>query len=220
MQKKKHIFVLEDNLEILKLYKNLLESLFEVSAFSEDKSFYDFVMSSEISPDLFVTDLYLDGTNVFDLCEKPEILAKLKNWPVLVVSVKDDIQTMQKCLQEWANDYLVKPFNNNELIYKCSKLAKSGESIEVDPKSFTVIFGELKSLELSAKEFQILSHLIDSHAPVDKSELIEKIWGIAYSPNILNSTLGRLRKKLKPIDHSVTVSQSGRVILERTSQDQ
>lgn len=141
---------------------------------------------------------------------------KFINWPTIVVSVKDDIDLMRNCTKIWANEYLVKPFNNNALVHKCISLAESAPTVQIDPLKMLIRLGAKESEELSSKEFRIMSYLIKHEFSTDKNILLQEIWGTAHSTNVLHTTLSRLRPKLAGIGYGIQIDESGQVLLEKS----
>ncbi len=73
-------------------------------------------------PDIIVTDLimpYRDGYNLIKVLKKEQ---KLKDIPVVILSMKDKEEDIVKGLEEGADDYIIKPFNALELVTRIKKL--------------------------------------------------------------------------------------------------
>ena len=156
--------------------------------------------------DLTVLDLGLprkDGMSV---------LSTLRNggsrMPVLVVTARDAVQDRVKGLNAGADDYLLKPFDLDELIARVHALLRRAAgtgspvlkvgSISLDPVS-RLVTQEERVVELSAREFSILEALMrKSDGVMSRSELEEAVydWDSSVGSNAIEVHLHKLRRKL------------------------
>ena len=156
--------------------------------------------------DLTVLDLGLprkDGMSV---------LSTLRNggsrMPVLVVTARDAVQDRIKGLNAGADDYLLKPFDLDELIARVHALLRRAAgtgspvlkvgSISLDPVS-RLVTQEERVVELSAREFSILEALMrKSDGVMSRSELEEAVydWDSSVGSNAIEVHLHKLRRKL------------------------
>ena len=142
-------------------------------------------------PDLVVLDLSLPGVGGLDILRRLRAAAE-RSWrrlPVIVLSGRSGEADRIVGLDLGADDYLVKPFSPGELSARVrSVLRRSGdgddvslfqpcgEGVEVDRASRQVwLCGE--PVELPAKEFDLLAHLIDNrHRVCTRAELLTAVW--------------------------------------------
>lgn len=128
--------------------------------------------------------------------------------PVLFLTAKDTIADRVKGLDLGADDYLVKPFDFDELLARIRVMTrkKAGSrsniftygDLTVDTQKRTVHRGH-KEISLIPKEFSILEHLIRNQGIVLSREQLEnRIWNYEYSGNSNNIDvyMSRLRKKI------------------------
>lgn len=153
--------------------------------------------------ELILLDLMLPGLS------GEEVLAKIKDIPVIVMSAKIDINDKVKVLLGGAADYVTKPFDTKELLARISvqlRSAKTARSpvfafsdITLDTKLHKVIIGD-SEVRLTKTEYAILKILMKENPQViTKSKLLELIY--EDTPDCTESSLkvhmGNLRKKLK-----------------------
>ena len=141
-----------------------------------------------------------------------EVLQELRrrgdNTPVLFLTAKDSISDRVEGLDLGADDYLVKPFDFDELLARIRAMTRkySGNKssvfsmgdLTVDTASRKVLRGGREIL-LSAKEFAILEYLIRNKGTVLSREKIENnIWNYDYSggSNVVDVYISYLRKKI------------------------
>jgi two-component system response regulator PhoP len=165
-------------------------------------------MGMEYPLDVAVVDLGLP--------EMPgiEVICKLRaagrTFPILILTARDRWQDKVDGLEAGADDYLVKPFNNEELLARLRALVRRSAGwtqnilesgpIRLDTRSQQVEC-ENRTLELTAFEYKLLEYLI-LHAGkvISKTELAEHVYAedLERDSNVIEVVVGRLRKKLDP----------------------
>jgi len=123
------VAIVEDNNIMRYMLLNLLNEHFEVHAFEGGLPFFEWLENTEI-PDLVVTDISMPEMNGFELTANLKNSQLFKNITVIVLSGLDDSQDRIKCLQLGAEDYLMKPFNPEELLVKIQKHIKNKSDYE------------------------------------------------------------------------------------------
>jgi two-component system response regulator QseB len=156
--------------------------------------------------DVVVLDVGLPDGSGLEFLSK--IRAKSIKTPVLVLTALNKTSDRVRGLDLGADDYLVKPFEIEELCARVRALHRRHEGIAspkleiqnttLDPASHS-IFQNGKLVDLGAKEFSILQTLFErSDKVVTKSELEESLygWGEEVSSNAIEVLVHRIRKKL------------------------
>ena len=136
--------------------------------------------------------------------------------PILMLTALGEKSLVSEYLLNGANDYIVKPFNLDEVFARVtvqlrSQHASSAEeeslcfkNIQLLPATFQAVCGE-REVRLSKKEFQIFQLLLRYPKKIfTKEALFESVWEETYLPgdNTLNTHLSNLRKKLAQLDPS------------------
>ncbi|MCF8567219.1 response regulator transcription factor [Alicyclobacillus tolerans] len=129
--------------------------------------------------------------------------------PILLLTARDTVDDRVKGLDVGADDYLVKPFANKELLARVRALTRrtgnltGTENMQVGP--FVIDFSERvvkqgsRSLTLTTKEFQLLELLLRNHGKVLSKELIlDRVWGpdAEVIGNAVENYIHFLRKKI------------------------
>ncbi len=164
------------------------------------------VLSSR-KPDLILLDLMLPG-----LCGE-DLLPKIENIPVIVVSAKSDINDKVELLMSGASDYITKPFEIRELLARIKvqlRNASSGtnsemlifDNIRIDTSSHSVSV-EDKQIKLTKTEYAILRQLmLNPNQVLSKSKLLDLI--SLETSDCMESSLkvhiSNLRGKLRDAD--------------------
>jgi response regulator RpfG family c-di-GMP phosphodiesterase/signal transduction histidine kinase len=108
-----HLLVLDDNPEVLKLMKLLLENEFDLT-FSTSAS-EGLVLLREQSPDLVLCDLMMPGMDGQQFCRAVKGDDVLKHTPVILVTARSGSDLMAEGIESGADDYVTKPFSGTEL---------------------------------------------------------------------------------------------------------
>ncbi len=159
--------------------------------------------------DLIILDLMLPGKNGEDIIKE---LKQIKNVPVIITSAIGDIDKKLDLFRLGADDYVTKPFNNDELLARINvhinknssisaEIIKS-KDIELNKKTYTVTCKNI-NINLSKIEFEILKLLMQENGRVvTKSTLFDTVWDNENSAdeNTLNVHISKIRNKLKQIN--------------------
>lgn len=155
---------------------------------------------------IIVLDLNLPGISGIDLLER--MRKSGDNTPVLILSARDKVEDRVKGLSSGADDYLIKPFDINELIARIRAILnrvgiaqattlRAGDLV-MDLINRTVKRGGI-DCNLSPKEFTLLEFLIKNKNQVITSKRIaEQVWGYTFDTgtNIVNVYVNYLRKNI------------------------
>jgi DNA-binding response OmpR family regulator len=156
--------------------------------------------------DLLVLDLGLPKLSGMDLLKS--VRAKRASLPVLILTARDTVADRVAGLNAGADDYLVKPFDLDELIARLNALLRrsAGQvdltlqhgAIELTPASHQVRLAG-KDVSMSAREFSLLHTLLLHTGRVHSRELLEQTlygWGEEVESNAVEVHVHHLRKKL------------------------
>lgn len=197
----KTILVVDDDVHIGNMLEEVLvrEGYRVLRAYSGTEAL---MVISQTTPDLVLLDLMLPGLS------GEQLLPRLRELPVIVVSAKVDVEDKVSLLLGGALDYVTKPFHTKELLARIevalrrastpSALLHFGE-ITLDPAGHAVTVGA-QSLKLTRTEYAILKFLMqNSTQAVSKSRLLDRI--SVDTPDCTESSLkihvSNLRKKLR-----------------------
>ena len=133
--------------------------------------------------DLVLLDLMLPGTD--GLVVAKTIKQHQEQTRILMMTAKGQLEDKLEGFEVWADDYLVKPFDLEELVARIEALLR--RSVQKDVVSYGVlaldnlqkkIFKSWEEIKLSLKEFQILELLIrNKGVALSRLDIIEEIWG-------------------------------------------
>ena len=192
----KRILLVEDEEHLIDVIKLNLELEHYIVKVAEDgKQAIDLWESQRF--DLILLDVMLPNVDGLTVCET--IRLKDNEIPILILSAKGSSTDRIQGLKAGADDYLLKPFNLEELLLRISILIKKGEKIrQTRPEmSDQFIFGDNnidfstyifnginQTGQLTARETQLLKLLIDrKNEVVSRDTILELIWGVDVYPS-------------------------------------
>ena len=163
-------------------------------------------LASEIKPEIVTVDLGLPGLNGFEVIR---IIRSFSKVPVIVLTVRGEEGDIVRALELGADEYVVKPFGQMELIARIRALLRRQTNTGSEP----IVFGNLtldmdrkivrkasKEILLTNTEAIILKLLIGNEGKtVSYSTIAKKLWGECYpeSPDTIKVHIRHLREKIE-----------------------
>ena len=172
------------------------------------------------NPDLLLLDLMLPGIDGYEVCQQ---VRKTRDIPIIMLSAKGEVFDKVLGLKMGADDYMVKPFDANELIARVSAvLRRSGTSKSEEPNptevtdfehtgdyieyeglivnisNYTVTF-EGSNIEMPPKELELLYFLgVHPNQVFTRDQLLNQLWGYDFvgDTRTVDVHIKRLREKL------------------------
>ncbi len=200
----KKILLVEDNKEIHELIKNVLEKerYIVINAYSGTEAL---IILEKEKIDLILLDLMLPGIN------GEEIIKKIKNIPIIVISAKISKEDKINSLLIGANDYITKPFDIDELLarvkvqLRINNTSKNNDlkykEMTLNRMTHTLVLNDQK-ISLTKTEYNILQELLlEPNRVVTKSRLIELMSNdtLNFDENSLKVHISNIRKKIKQV---------------------
>ncbi len=157
-------------------------------------------------PDLVILDL---GLPKLDGLEVAKTLRESDDVPILMLTARDAVESRVEGLDAGADDYLVKPFERQELLARLRALLRRrpprGQAaitvgdLRLNPDTHEVLRGE-RPLDLTQREFELLEYLMrNERIVVSRQRLLDEVWG--YDPFSMTNTIevfvSNLRRKLE-----------------------
>lgn len=201
------IMVIDDDSYIRELVQTLLKN--EGYAIQEAVDGRDALQKlGETKVDLCVLDIMMPNMDGFEFCKHAR--RYYKDMPILMLTAKNEIGKKVKGFELGADDYLVKPFENAELVARVGALLKrykiaSSQTLQIgalimDRNSYAVTVDGQKT-DIPMKEFELLFKLASFPGRTfPRDQLIEEVWGFDFDGNerTLDVHIGRLRDRFPP----------------------
>ena len=208
----KKILIIEDEESIAELEKDYLElSGFEVEIDNDGESGLMKALQGEY--DLFVLDLMLPGIPGEIVLDKINAMMDI---PIIGVSAKTDIDSKVNLIRNGADDYITKPFDNQELLVRIEAVLRrfqkstgsnNGKMLHFKDLSLDTEAMEAKigntTIALTRYEYLILQLLMSAPSKVfTKNNIFESVWNENFigDDNAINVHIGNLRKKFANVN--------------------
>lgn len=120
---KKKILVIDDELSIRMLLENYLGKTYSVITRTDGMEGMKYLEEGNI-PDVIVADIQMPNLDGFEMLKQVRASGYYGNIPMIILSGIESSQERVNCLREGADDYLVKPFNPEELLLRITNLIK------------------------------------------------------------------------------------------------
>ena len=199
------ILLIEDVQAILKLLqRGLAYEGYMVDVATDGRNGLN--LARDHNPDLVVLDWMLPGMDGLEVCHR---LRTGGTMPILMLTAKDTIQDRVHGLDAGADDYMVKPFNLDELLARIRALLRRTQperipilkfaDLTLDTGSREATRGN-KLIQLTAKEYELLELFMRHPRQVLTREVIfDRVWGYDFGgeSNVLEVYIRYLRQKLE-----------------------
>jgi DNA-binding response OmpR family regulator len=199
------ILVVEDNDAIATSVRTMLErQKFGVTVAADGPSGLDALL--EATYDAAVVDVVLPGLDGFSICRSAREHGIAT--PVLILTARDAVEDRVRGLDAGADDYLIKPFVEDELAARLRALLRRGRL----PLHTTIAAGDLvidqggrsvsykgRPVVLAATEFRLLEYLaVNLNLVVSREQILDRVWGETFegSSNIVDVYMSAIRRKL------------------------
>jgi len=173
------------------------------------------------NPDVVILDLGLPDISGFEVLKQVRLFSTV---PILILTVRSDEVDIVKGLEWGADDYVVKPFRQMELLSRIKLVTRRRVplveeaplvcgKLRFDPGTWQLFYGE-KEINLTPTEGSIISHLMkNAGRVVTHSSLAETLWGVDYpdAADTLRVHIRRLRTKLEvdPSNPQIILTKAG-----------
>ena len=220
------LLIIEDDKNLNNSLKELLSSFGSVDVcYDGSDAIY---MTSQNIYDLIILDLMLPYVSGLDVLTN---IRKTSNVPVLILTAKITVTDKVKAFSLGADDYLTKPYHNDELIARVSALLRRTNNefrdlslsfldmrFDLQNKS---VFIKDERIDLIGKHYEILEYLVRKKDNIiTKLQLFNRIWGYDSETiwSVVEVYVSYIRKVLKPYGYNKylkTIRNSGYMWSER-----
>ena len=159
------------------------------------------------NPDLIILDWMMPGMTGVEVCRR--LRSTGVKTPVILLTAKDEVSDRVTGLDAGADDYLVKPFSIEELLARIRAHLRRTQDDETETLRFDdlsldrqtrEVFRGQRSIELTAKEFDLLEYLLSyPRQVITRDRILEEVWGYDFmgDSNIIEVYIRYLRLKLE-----------------------
>lgn len=207
----KHILVIEDELNLSRFIElELAHEGYEVTLSTDGEEGLE--LSLDHDYDCILLDLMLPELNGLEVCRR---IRKSKDTPIIMITAKGETYDKVIGLDYGADDYIVKPFEIEELLARIRATVRRQDGapandseiinmhgISIDLSAYKASIDDTE-LELTKTEYELLHLLIKNAGIVLKREqILDHVWGYnsEVETNVVDVYIRYLRNKLKPFD--------------------
>lgn len=199
------ILVVEDERDLNRIItKHLKKNNYSVDSCFDGQEALDFISYSEY--DLIITDIMMPNVDGYEFIDK--LRANKNNTPVIMLTAKDTLEDKIVGLDSGADDYIVKPFEFDELLARIRVLMRRNyglatniiqiEEVTLDlAKKQVTKSGEI--IDLTGKEYEVLEYLMKNNGSIlSRDQILNHVWDYEYegASNIVDVIIKNIRKKL------------------------
>jgi DNA-binding response OmpR family regulator len=201
-----HILVIEDEVKLARFIELELSSEgYEVAVANDGMA--GLALARESTPDLIILDWMLPGISGVEICRR--LRATGNSIPIILLTAKDEVSDRVTGLDAGADDYVVKPFSIEELLARIRAHLRRTQETNEDVLQFAdlslnrltrQVYRGKRTIELTAKEFDLLEYLLSHPRQVfSREQILEKVWGYDFmgDSNIIEVYIRYLRLKLE-----------------------
>lgn len=164
------------------------------------------ILAADNPPDLVVLDWMLPGIDGLEVCRR---LRSSNNVPILMLTARTSVNDRVQGLDAGADDYLVKPFNLDELLARIRALLRRTMPERPEKYEFSDLILDTgtrqatrinRVIDLTAKEYELLELFLRNPRQVLSREVIyDEVWGYDFGgeSNIIEVYIRYLRQKLE-----------------------
>lgn len=200
------ILIVEDEQKLIKFLRQELQYEGYEVIVAED-GVTGLTMARESHPDLILIDGMLPTLSGLEVCRRLRLAGD--RVPIILLTTKDEISDRVAGLDAGADDYIVKPFNIEDLLARLKANLRRGSEEDPDQLHFLDLSlnrrtREIKrgdrTIELTATEYDLLEYLISHPRQVlTRDQILERVWGYDFGgdSNIIEVYVRYLRLKLE-----------------------
>ena len=197
------ILVVEDERDLNRIItKHLKKNNYSVDSCFDGQEALDFISYSEY--DLIITDIMMPNVDGYEFIDK--LRANKNNTPVIMLTAKDTLEDKIVGLDSGADDYIVKPFEFDELLARIRVLMRRNyglatniiqiEEVTLDlAKKQVTKSGEI--IDLTGKEYEVLEYLMKNKGSIlSRDQILNHVWDYEYegASNIVDVIIKNIRK--------------------------
>ena len=185
------VLIIDDDKDISELISLILKKENIESTIINDSVYALDVINSKFDYDLILLDIMMPELSGTELCLK---IRDKVNVPIIFISAKSETVDKIVGYEIGGDDYITKPFDNTELLLKVKSYLRFNKKSNINVKDNVISIGEIrlnkdsfevtkndKRVDLSTREFELLSYLMENAGIVlSKEQIFQAVWGGEY----------------------------------------
>ncbi|WP_078394589.1 response regulator transcription factor [Shouchella patagoniensis] len=213
------ILIIDDDVNIRRLIAiQLKQKGYHTIDVPEAKEALEIINHPDNNIELAIVDVMMPGMDGFTLTS---ILSKEYEIPVILLTAKGQLQDKERGFMSGSDDYIVKPFEIKELIFRVAVVLRRNKklinkisvgNVQINRETYELEVDDQIYI-IPLKEFEIIAILMEHiKRPVSREYLLEEVWGLELgTEQSLNTHINRIRERLK-LSHATLIIKTLRGI--------
>lgn len=164
--------------------------------------------------DIIISDIMMPGMNGYRFCEEVRVFSEV---PFLMITAKSDQSDIIQGFRVGTDDYLVKPFDPTEMVFRVKSLLRRANisteketnlgNLRLQHRTYH-LYSKTQSVELKMKELELLQILATRIGQIfTRDQLIERVWGFGYEGNdrTLDVHIRKLREHFETLEANLSI---------------
>lgn len=204
------VLIVEDHNDLRKYISETLSENFRIIESQNGKD--GLLKADDIIPDIIISDVMMPEMDGYVFCKKIKTNEKTNHIPVILLTAKASTEDKLEGLELGADDYIVKPFNNEELKLRVKNLVKSREQLRRKFTSEMIL--KPASVVVPSAQVQFIERL----KKIIEENLEEESFGVDPLSEKMSMSRSQLHRKLKAITNQTTTEFIRNFRLQRAAQ--
>jgi signal transduction histidine kinase/CheY-like chemotaxis protein len=205
------LLIVDDNEDIRSYVSSIFESDYKIIEAMNGKD--GLLKAKEHIPDLIISDLMMPEMDGFEFCKQIKSDQKTSHIPIIMLTAKANIESRIEGLELGADDYLIKPFNSNEIKARVRNMILIREKIK---NYFTQKVIDLKPNEIKVSSSDEI--FIRKIKQVVENNIANSQFNVEQFSNEMDMSMVQLRRKIKALTSQTIVEFIRMYRLERAAQ--
>lgn len=208
------ILVVEDERDLNRVItRHLKKNNYSVDSCFDGQEGLDFISYNKY--DLIITDIMMPNVDGYEFIEK--LRNNKNNTPVIMLTAKDTLEDKIVGLDSGADDYIVKPFEFDELLARIRVLMRRNYGLATNVIQIEDIVLDISKkqvtkskelINLTGKEYEVLEYLMKNKGSIlSRDQILNHVWDYNYegASNIVDVIIKNIRKKLSNGEDSTII---------------
>jgi DNA-binding response OmpR family regulator len=206
-----HILAVDDDLDVLGTLGRVLErENFDVTLINSGTEALEYLQTTR--PDLMILDIIMPGIDGIEVCRRTRLDARLVNLPILFLTAKGSTDDIVEGLESGGDDYVVKPFELDELTARVHALLRRSnrglnspsmlqlDSLRLDSDTYQAQVND-EIVHLTSTECRLLRYMMEHiDQTLSLSHLLQAVWDYPEDigdPDLVRAHVRNLRVKIE-----------------------
>ena len=192
------LLIVDDNADIRSYIRSIFDKDYQIIEAVNGKE--GILKATERIPDLIISDLMMPEMDGFEFCKRLKSDEKTSHIPIIMLTAKANIESRIEGFELGADEYLIKPFNTNEIVARVKNLILTRESLK---KYFTKDIIELKPSEIKVNSID-KAFIIKAKSIIEKN-LSNSQFDLENFAQEMSMSTVQLRRKIKALTNNTVI---------------